>query len=431
MDFKRLSCLSEVGPVTAFDGASLFGFAAALGGGLLVGTERERRYGRTDQEQSIGVRTCVLTALAGAVAASLSTGAVVAGGIAVGAFAVTSYWTSRLVDPGLTSELSLLATYLLAALAMSHPRLAAALFVVQTITLASKEPLHRFSRQILNEHELNDGLLLAASALIVLPMLPDRTIDPLHALNLRKLWLLVLWVMAINTIGYIGLRVTGTGNGLALAGFFGGFVSSTATIGGMAQRARANPGLTRTCASAGLVSNVATLIQLALIFAVVSPQMLIRVFGLPLLGAAIVAIVVGVTALYRAGGSEPVDANLLSSRPFVFSHAVLFALLVAMTLMLSAALSRWAGSRGTYAAAAASGLADVHAASIAIGQLAQSHVIREHAALRAVVLAFTANSLLKCVSAASGGRAYFRQVAAGTVLVNATLAVSLLFHMGG
>ena len=50
----------------------LVGFAAALGGGLLIGIERERRKGTGPHRAPAGVRTFALAALAGAGAQALS-----------------------------------------------------------------------------------------------------------------------------------------------------------------------------------------------------------------------------------------------------------------------------------------------------------------------------------------------------------------------
>ena len=84
----------------------------------------------------------------------------------------------------------------------------------------------------------SDGLMLVAAATVVLPLLPDRAIDPWQALNPYKLWTLVVLIMAINAAGYVALRALGPGAGLALAGFVGGFVSSTATLAAMGDRSR-------------------------------------------------------------------------------------------------------------------------------------------------------------------------------------------------
>lgn len=268
--------------MSEFDRALMYGFLAAFGGGLLVGIERERDQGGDGGPGAAGVRTYTLTAVAGIVAALIGAIAVAVGIAAFAALAHASYQRSRERDPGLTSEVTLVLVFLLGALALAQAQLAAALFVATAILLESKQALHRFTRQVLTDAELGDLLLLAASALIVLPLLPDRTIDPFGVLNPRTLWLLVVLVMAINAAGYVALRALGARRGLLLAGFVGGFVSSTATIGGMGQRAKATPAARPSAAAAALLSNVPTLIQLGVIFAALAPGLL-RAFARPLL----------------------------------------------------------------------------------------------------------------------------------------------------
>ena len=48
----------------------------------------------------------------------------------------------------------------------------------------AKPKLHRFSRELVSDREIADGLVLLAGALIVLPLLPDEPIGPYGALNL-------------------------------------------------------------------------------------------------------------------------------------------------------------------------------------------------------------------------------------------------------
>jgi uncharacterized membrane protein (DUF4010 family) len=114
----------------------------------------------------------------------------------------------------------------------------------------------------------------------------------------------------------------------------------------------------------------------------------------------------------------------------VLSQALLFAASVAVALFVSAALSRWAGAGGMYAAAAATGLADVHAAAIAIGQVAQTQAVQEQTARGALVVAFFANSVLKCVGAAAGGMAYFREVALGLLAINVAMVGAAVLSSG-
>jgi uncharacterized membrane protein (DUF4010 family) len=411
-----------------FDGVPVAGLLAALGGGLLIGIERERRRGENAAELPAGVRTCIFVAMIGALAAVLGTPTLIVAGIGVVVFTLASYVRSREFDPGLTTEFALLATFLLGVLAMTHAQLAAGLFVLLTIVLASKESLHRFTRQVLSREELGDALLLAASALIVLPLLPDRTIDPFDVLNPRKLWLFAVLVMAINATGYVALRAFGAGRGLVLAGLLGGFVSSAATIVGMAQRALTNAALLPSCIAAALLSNIATIVQLAVILLVVAPPLLLCV-AVPLAAAGFTALAIGGLAVLRARGTQRDGADSTYGRPFAFTNALLFALIVAIALFGAALLRSWMGARGIYAAAAATGLADVHAAAVAIGQLSTSNSMPIEQSAQALAVAFTANSAVKCLSALLGGRAFAWPVIAGIATINIVLVLVMLLPL--
>ncbi len=221
--------------------SQLVGLVVALGIGLLVGIERERGKGRGPGRAAAGLRTFALVALLGAVAELVGTAGLVVSGAFVALAALAGYRVTRARDPGLTTEVALVLVFLLGVLAMRQAGLAAGLGVAMALLLAAKSRLHRFVRNTLSERELHDALLLCAGAAIVLPVLPDRAIDPWQALNPRQLWRLALIVMALNAAGHVALRALGPRRGLPLAGLAGGFVSSTATIAAMGARARSHP----------------------------------------------------------------------------------------------------------------------------------------------------------------------------------------------
>src|SRR4051812_42739851 len=181
---------------------ALLGFAIALGIGLLIGIDRERQKGDGPARSAAGVRTFIITALAGAVAGTINSDALMAAvTVGVVALAGLSYWRSPPEDPGLTSEMALIVTALLGMLAMSQPALAASTGVVVAAVLYSRAFLHRFVRSCLNEGELRDALIFAAATLVVLPLLPDDSLDPYGVLNLRKIWIVVILIMAISGAG--------------------------------------------------------------------------------------------------------------------------------------------------------------------------------------------------------------------------------------
>lgn len=405
----------------------LRGLTVALGIGLLVGIERERRKAEDEGRGAAGVRTFTLIALAGAVAERLGgVGVAIAGGFTALA-ALASYRYSRERDPGLTTEVAMLVVFLLGVLAMREVALAAGLGVAVAVLLAAKSRVHRFVNKILTEQELHDALLLAAAAAIVLPLLPDRALDPWQVLNLRKLWLLAVIIMAINAAGHVALRAFGARTGLLLAGLAGGFASSTATIASMGAMAKKNPSLAMACAGAGVVSNVSTVVQLAVIAGTLSP-VLLQALWPPVLAAGVVIVLFALVSTWAAR-RQPADGAKIGGRAFEPKHALLFVAIVATVMVVSAAMLAWLGDAGLDATLALSGLADVHAAAASAAQLVAVERITPQAAVPAIALAFAANSTTKLVMAfATGGRAYGLHLLPGIAAMVAAFAATVWLY---
>ena len=221
----------------AWSAQSAVGLAVALGCGLLIGLERERRKGQGPSREAAGIRSFAVVALAGAIAQSLEApGLVAIGALLVVGLAVVSYQRSHRQDPGLTTELALFATYLIGVQAVLVPAIAAASGVALAALLAARERLHRFATELLSEQELHDGLLLAALVLIALPVLPAGPVPALGGLDLRRVVALVVLILAVQAAGHVALRAFGARGGLPLAGFLSGFVSSTATVATLGRR---------------------------------------------------------------------------------------------------------------------------------------------------------------------------------------------------
>ena len=221
----------------------LLNLAAALGIGLLIGAERERRKGGGPARAPAGIRTFTVASLAGAASVMVG-GAVVLAVTVTGVAALTAiaYLRSRSDDPGVTTEIALILTALLGGLAMQQPALAAGMAVGLAALLAARTPLHHFVRSVLTESEVNDALIFAGATLVVLPLLPNQALGPYDALNPRSIWIVVILVMAISAAGYVLVRMLGARFGLPIAGLASGFISSTATIGAMGARVQKSPG---------------------------------------------------------------------------------------------------------------------------------------------------------------------------------------------
>ncbi|MHB8913352.1 MAG: MgtC/SapB family protein [Lysobacter sp.] len=407
----------------------ILGLGVALGVGLLIGVERERAKGTGRRRAAAGVRTFALLGLVGGLAHLVGASGVAVAGIFVTLAMLASYRRSQAADPGLTTEVAMLATFFLGVLAMRMVPVAAGLGVVVALVLASKSTLHRFTRQVLSAQELHDLLLLTAAAFVVLPLLPDRTIDPWEAINPRKLWLLVIAVMAVSSAGYVALRAFGSRLGLALAGLAGGFVSSTATIAAMGDRARASPQASAAFASAGLVSNVGTIIQLTIVMAALSPELL-RHAAWPLAAAGMVAVGAAVVSSWRAFSASGDAHDLAGKRPFEPVRVLAFVSILAVIVLLAAIARHWLGAGSLPWVLAASGLADVHAAAASAAQLVATGQVDADQALLALLAALTTNSLMKCVVAAlKGGRHYAARVIPGIVLMVVAFAMVMGFTL--
>jgi uncharacterized membrane protein (DUF4010 family) len=403
----------------------------SLGLGLLIGIERERSKGTGPTRAFAGIRTFSIVALtgclcqlldSGAFGADVSTGLLVpAGALVVGALIAIAYWRDRSRDPGITTELALFITYVLGVTAVSRPALAAGAGVVVALLLASRHSLHRFSRDVLSGEELRNGLLLAGAALVVLPLLPDRAPDWAPALNPHRIWRLVVVVLMLQAAGHIALRIFGARSGLALSGFFSGFVSSTATMAAMGHHARQQPARAPACASGALLSNVATMIQLAVLAAMVDPRLL-QHLAWPLIGGAIGAIIAALMGWQH--DHETVRAEE-EPRPAAFQplHALGFAALMTGVTALVSWLQGSAGNLAATASIALAGFADAHAAgTAAFNLLADSmrngtvHVGLDVGML--MMLGVTTNTVSKTIAASvAGGAVFMRRVAPGLLML--------------
>jgi uncharacterized membrane protein (DUF4010 family) len=391
--------------------------AIAIGIGLLIGAERERRKGTGSQRGAAGVRTFALAALAGALSGYFKSEAllVAVAGAAV-LFSALAYPRTARADPGLTTEFALLVTVLLGALAMQNPVLAAGLSVITTILLAARERLHRLFKNLLSEQEVRDALIFLAATLVILPLVPNKELGPFETFNPRKIWELVVLVMGIGAASYMALRALGSRLGLALGGFVGGFISASATIGSMGDRARRSPNLAKAAASGAVLATVATVIQMFLVLFVVNAAAC-RAMAMPLLfaGAAALSYALLTVAL---SSRTPSTNEPVAGRAFDLRLSLFFAVTISAILFLCAFLSQRYGSRGLLLGAALSGFADTHATAISIASLVASGKLAPESAVFPILVGFTTNTLTKVVVAfAVGGYRFGLTILAGLIVV--------------
>lgn len=415
-------------------------FAIALFLGALVGIEREKKQSAIRDRGIGGLRTFMLIAEAGAIAAWLSqqlaTPWIFIGiGALVAALLVAGYlsWSQRHPDDaGLTTEVAGIVVYLLGGLTIyGHPALAVALGIATSAILAFKEPLHGLVERI-GRDDLYAGLTLLIATFIVLPVLPDRALDPWGALNPYQMWWLVILISGLSLIGYIATRWLGAGRGIPLTGLFGGLVSSTAVTLSFARRSREDgcgATLADALASGILLAWAVMFVRVGIEVAAVHAALLPALAAPMAVPAAIAAIAAGVA--YRRSGqpAEPAQREVPLRNPFSLTAAIRFALLFAAVLLTVKLVETYAPGRGIYGVAALAGLTDVDAITLSMASSARDGAIDARIAVNAIVVAAITNSLVKCgLVLGLAAPLLSRRIALATALLLAGAALALLLR---
>ena len=407
------------------------GLIVAVGVGLLIGIERERRKGKGKDREAAGIRSFTVTALLGALAQYLPiAGLVVLGAMLVGLLTAISYWKSTSRDPGLTTELALLGTYLIGVQCVISPALGAACGAGLAGLLAARNQLHRFATQLLSEQELHDGLVLLALALIGLPLIPSEAIDWLGGIKLRSLAMLVLLIMAIQAAGQIALRALGPRAGVLLSGFIYGFISSTATMASFGSQAKANPSQKKVLAAGAGLSSSATWVQVWIMSVSLSPGAALKLLPVALAGA-IGAAFAGALPVFL--GKPVVQTNAAPRQKTALRprEALVIGLILGITALLISQAQHRYGDIGLNISVALAALVDAHGPIASLAGLHASGNLNIEVLMQGVLIAITANSLMRCmVAGVSGGYSFALQIAAAlsSSLLLAWLAACLLIR---
>ncbi|GAA6143008.1 DUF4010 domain-containing protein [Hydrogenophaga sp. 5NK40-0174] len=353
--------------------------ACALGCGLLVGIERERRKGQGPSRAFAGVRTFALTCVTGAAAALMPVaGLMIVGAAFVAGMALVAYWRDRSDDPGATTELALVLTYMIGALSAWSIPLAAALAVGMTALLAARHRLHALASQWLSAGEVRDGIILAALVLMALPLVPNRPFWG-DVLNPYRIVQLLALLLAVQSLAHFCRRLLQARHAVIFSAFASGFVSSTATIATLGLSVRQGQGDARLMAGGGLISCVATQVQLLLVASAMQPAWL-SVLWVPALSSAVVA---GLLGWWMVRGAQADGSDAVVSSPrieglpsagddrmFSLRGAAAVAGLLAGMQVLVRVMEQWLGSSGVLVGTLLGALVDLHstmAATFAAG----------------------------------------------------------------
>jgi len=497
-----------------------FGLVMLLG--LLIGLERQQ--GSPDNPHT-GVRDFVMFALLGGVgafAADLYDSAwiLVAAFLAVVGLMLSGYWLSvrngRDGDAGLTTEIAAILTFLTGVLVLKNAMaLAIALSIIMLVVLSQKAALVRFSVGI-RRFELEAALKLLVITFIVLPVLPNRSLDSfatvpagtviavapttngvtlkprpgfdfeavtpvelylpdeghigqlrvestsagevsgrfhgkgfaalqagveihsqmggrflgtvLGALKPYKIWLIVVLVSSVSFVGYVLIKLLGSGAGILLTGIVGGLASSTVTTLSFSKRSREVPQWSRPFAAAVVLASAVMFPRLLLQIGIVN-QALMKNVALPVL-------VMGATGLVMAGffffgrSEQKAEASELSvSNPFSLQSAITFGLVFSAVLIATRLALTYLGNTWLPLIAFLSGLTDADAIAFSVSDAQQAGIITLDWASFNLVLGALANTFMKLLLVFMlGHRALFKRVLVSFLVIGIAGIVTMAFY---
>lgn len=382
--------------------------AVSLAIGLLVGLERGwRSRDEQDHQRAAGLRTFALSGLLGGVTGALS---LQAGGLLVGlvfvvygAVFAAFHWLEARAEQNVsaTSVVAGMLTFLLGTMAVIGELLVAiACAVALTVVLALRDQLHRWVAS-LTWPEIRAVLTLLAMSFLLLPVLPNRTVDPWNAVNPYEIWLLAILIAAISFAGYVAVRAFGERLGVIMAALAGGLASSTATTLAFARLGREHPASARLLSAGILIAGAVMMVRIGSIAVALNGALLAPLLP-PLASSAAILALGAALLLFRNVERETPDLGI--ANPLAIGTALKLAAFIA-GVMLAAELLRHAfGDAGVLIVAALSGVADVDAVTISMVRLI-GRDIAPGTAVQGILIAVAVNTASKAALAGwTGGR---------------------------
>lgn len=367
---------------------------------FLIGLEREE-HKAAGMYSFGGVRTFPLIGLVGYCMALLSGAQVlplILGFLVVASFLLISYWRkiTRSESPGVTTEISGLATFIVGALIFyGHIWTATTVSIASLLLLDLKAALERLAARIAPNEILTFSKFLLLSA-VILPALPDQAYTRFH-INPFKTWLVVVAISAISYASYVLQKLTRGKGSIVLAALLGGAYSSTVTTVVLARRAAADrqPYLYSGCI---LIASGVMYLRLIALLALFN-HALMRMVLVPFLLLAAAGTGIGWLWSRRTDHTQPAASQSLEPKnPLDLIAAFFFAALFLVMLVATQLAVTYLGRNGLNALAAIMGVSDVDPFIMGLTQSAGTATAVNLAA-GAIIIAAASNNVIKGIYA--------------------------------
>ena len=430
--------------------------AYATGIGVLIGLERamvhqemeethkeEETNSIEKQESSVeikegtdtllGVRTFAILSLIGFVASLLGETypiIVPLTLVSVSALVIAMYIRASDWGKGITTEAVAIGVCVLGMLCHHNMQIAGVVGLIFTILLHSKRWTNHLLSQIRNV-ELTDTLKFLVIILILLPLMPNKALDPYGVFNPYKIIFLVILISGISYVGYFLTRILGTERGLGITGLIGGLTSSTAVTAAMSLQAKENPHLRWICAFSTVAAN-ATMFTRVLVVVAILEQALALQLAWSIGAMALVALIGSIVLWFvskKQIQTEQGKQKLPIKNPFSLGPALKFAGFFVFILVVAKVAKIYLGDQGLYLASAVSGLADVDAITLTIAEQSKQETLARNIGAIAITIAVVSNSIVKSGIAIYSGGWNFGWIVASVLLLSTSAGLAVAFFV--
>ena len=386
--------------------------------GFVIGLQRELHNLYKNQTDLAGARTFALVSLIGYISTKLNFnpfyGIVVL--IGIGYYLNNINTTSR----GITTEVSLVATYLLGIFLDKNLELTIFIAVAVVFLLNIKSTLTSYETYI-SKKDLNAAVTFLLITFIVLPILPNKFIDKYHLINPYELWLFVILLSGLSFLGYILNKIWGH-KGIYLAGLIGGLASSTATTITFSQKSKIDTNASKHTAIAINLANSVMLIRV-FVWVYIFNISLIKEIALPFLLSAIVGF--GYIYYLARGEKSEIETKIDYKNPLELMESLKYGILFGLIFAGVKVAHTYFGDSGTILVSFMAGITDVDAITISLSKYSLNGSLASNIAIWGILTATFTNQLAKLsYSYFLGSKENFKYFAIFNFLVITTLGGS-------
>ena len=331
-------------------------------------------------------------------------------------------------NAGATTEIAGVFVFLIGVLAgIGQLLFAATITLIVTLLLFFKGQLHSFAKG-LEKEELYSTFKFIAVAFVILPLLPDRTIDPMMVINPNKIWFFVVLVSGISFLSYIAVKILGAKRGIGLGGFFGGLVSSTALTVTFSNLSKKSLKIINPFVFGILIASSAMFFRVLIEVLVLNRELLTDLL-LPLgvMGVASLILALCFWFFDKNKKHEMDEKDLAIKSPLQLFTAMKFALLIVVLLIISKYATVHLGNSGLYLTAFFTGLVDVDALTISMANLSAAGDVKTTVAATTITIAVVTNTLVKAgIVFAFASRQVAKRVLLSVITITAIGVITLL-----